>query len=210
MYIYKYIIIYAITLLIGLLYYKKYNHNLQLKLWLYFLLYSFITEICTRYIIDNYHVRAIKMYNSWWLVNSFFYLFFFLSKIWNVKKRKFVIGFIVIFSIYNIISTLFFKDYGKEYFVDSWILGQLFVVLTIMLYYTELLKSDAILNIKYSLFFWISIGALIFNIGSLPVFVIGELIDWQGVFKDIILGLNIVLSLCFINGFLMSKKEYNI
>ena len=94
--------------------------------------------------------------------------------------------------------------------MDSWILGLFFVVLTIMLYYTELLKSDAILNIKYSLFFWISIGALIFNIGILPVFVIGELIDWQGVFKYIILGLNILLSLSFITGFLMSKKEYNI
>ena len=177
MYEYKYIIIYTITLTIGLLNYKKYSHNLQLKLWLCFLVYSFITEIVARYIIETYNMRAIKLSNSWMLINSFFYILFFLGKIRNTLKRKFIIGFVLIFALYTLISMLFFKNFGKEYFVDSWILGQLFVVLTIMLYYSELLKSDAILNIKYSLFFWISIGALIFNIGILPVFVIGELID---------------------------------
>ena len=209
MYDYKYIIIYTITLTIGLFSYKKYNHNLQLKLWLYFLAYSFITEIVSRYIIEIYNIRAIKISNSWMLANSFFYLLFFLGKIRSTIKRKFIVGFIAIFAIYVIFSILFFKDFGKEYFVNSWILGQFFVVLTIMFYYTELLKSDAILNIKYSLFFWISIGALIFNIGLLPVFVIGELIDWQGIFQYIIVGLNIVLNLCFIIGFILSKKEYN-
>lgn len=210
LYIYKYIIIYTITLSIGLFSYKKYNHNLQLKLWLYFLVYSFITEIVSRYIIETYNVRAIRMTNTWWFVNSFFYLFFFLSKIKNINKRKVIKGLIAVFSIYSIVSIVFLKNFGKEYFVGNWILGQLFVVLTIILYYTELLKSDAILNIKHSMFFWISIGALIFNIGILPVFVIGELIDWQGIFRYIIVGLNIVLSLCFITGFIISKKEYNI
>jgi len=103
----------------------------------------------------------------------------------------------------------FYKDYFNEYFVYSWIIGQLFVVIAIMIYFMELLSSDAILNIKYSLFFWISIGVFIFNIGILPVFVIGELIDWQGIFRYIILGANIIMSLSFITGFIVSKKEYN-
>lgn len=140
----------------------------------------------------------------------FFTSSFFLSQIKNSKKRKIVQGFIVVYGLYVLISSLFYKDYGSVYLVDSWVLGQLFVVLTIMLYYTELLKSDTILNIKYSLLFWISIGALIFNIGILPVFVIAELIRFQGIFRYIILGLNVVLSLSFIIGFIVSKKEYNV
>lgn len=206
---YKYVIIYIATLTIGLFNYKKYSHNLQLKLWLYFLIYSFLTEIIAKWFIKTYQIRAIEIYNAWWLVNSLFYLLFFLSKIKKRKKRKIIQGFIVVFGIYVSISMLFFRNYSSVYLVDSWILGQLLVVLTIMMYYTELLKSDAVLNIKYSLFFWISIGALIFNIGILPVFVIGELIKFQGIFNYIILGLNIVLSLCFITGFIISKKEYN-
>lgn len=206
---YKYIIIYIITIVIGLFNYKKYSNNLQLKIWLYFVIYSFITEISAYLFVKIYHIRAIEIYNTWWIVNSFFYILFFLSKIKSRKKRNIILGFTALLGVYILISGLFFKQYSSVYFVDSWILGQLFVVLTIMMYYTELLKSDAILNIRYSLFFWISIGALIFNIGILPVFVIGELIRFQGIFNYIILGLNIVLSLCFVTGFIVSKKEFN-
>ncbi|WP_372768245.1 hypothetical protein [Lutibacter sp.] len=206
---YAYISIYALTLAVGLYSFKKYNHNLHLKLWLYFLVYSFITEIIGVYLIYFVHLSANILYNTWWLANSIFYMFFFLGKIELPIKKKLLIGLVSIFVIYNIISTLFYRNYQNEIFVDSFILGQLFVVLTIMLYYTELLKSNAILNINQSLFFWISIGALIFNIGMLPVFVIAEFIDWQGIFNYIILGLNIILSLCFITGFIVSKKEYN-
>jgi len=206
---YKYILLYTAILFFGLINYKKYNHNLQLKLWLYFLVYSFLNEIGARYIIETYNVRAMISSNAWWSVNSFFYLFFFLSLIKNTKKKKYIIGLIVVLGIYSTISVLFFKDIRKNYFVDSWILGQLFVIASIMFYYSEMLLSDSIFNIKYSLFFWISIGALIFNLGILPVFVVGELIDYQGIFRYIIFGLNVVLSLCFITGFLISKKEFN-
>jgi uncharacterized Tic20 family protein len=78
-----------------------------------------------------------------------------------------------------------------------------------MIYYADVLKSNEILDFQKSIFFWISIGVLIFNIGLLPVFVIGELIDWQGIFRYIIFILNIILSLCFITGFIVSKKEFN-
>ncbi len=209
MFEYKYIIIYSIITIVSIFNYKKFNHNFQLKMWWLFLIYSFLTEIMARYTIEKYNIGPVKIYNIWWLANSFFYQFFFLSQIKNSKKRKIVQGFIAVYGLYVLISSLFYKDYGSVYLVDSWVLGQLFVVLTIMLYYTELLKSDTILNIKYSLLFWISIGALIFNIGILPVFVIAELIRFQGIFRHIILGLNMVLSLCFIIGFIVSKKEFN-
>ena len=104
---------------------------------------------------------------------------------------------------------LFYIDYTKEYFVYSSIVGQFFIVVTIMIYFVEVLKSEVILNIQKSLIFWISLGALIFNIGLLPVFVIGELIDWQGVFKYIVLIMNILMAASFITGFVVSKKEFN-
>ena len=69
---YVYVAIYAITLTFGLFNLKKYNHNLQLKLWLYFLIYSFITEIVADYFIHIIHIRANIVYNSWFLVSSLF------------------------------------------------------------------------------------------------------------------------------------------
>mgnify|MGYP006891283974 CR=1 FL=1 len=181
---------------------------MYLKLWLYFLIYSFFNEAISRYIIEIYKVRTIVLNNTWFIVNSFFYLIFYLFKINESIKKKLVLSLISSFIVCNGIM-FFYKDYFNEYFVYSWIIGQLFVVIAIMIYFMELLSSDAILNIKYSLFFWISIGVFIFNIGILPVFVIGELIDWQGIFRYIILGANIIMSLSFITGFIVSKKEYN-
>lgn len=200
---------YLLIIIVGFVFWNKLKQSLPLKLWFYFLIYSFLTEITANWFSSIYHSRAIEIYNTWWLVNSFFYMLFFLMKVKKKIKRQVIQGFIVMFGVFVTTSILFFRNYSSEYLVESFILGQLLVVLSIMMYYTELLKSDAVLNIKYSLFFWISIGVLIFNIGLLPVFVIGELIDWQGIFNYIILGLNMILSLCFISGFIMSKKEYN-
>lgn len=97
----------------------------------------------------------------------------------------------------------------NQIFISNIILGKILMIVTIMLYYTELLKSDLILNIKESLFFWISLGIFIYSIGFIPVFVIAEYISYQGAFRYITFGLNILMSLCFIIGFLISKKQYN-
>ena len=88
---YKYILLYTAILFFGIINYKKYSHNLQLKLWLYFVVYSFLNEIGSRYIIETYNVRAMILSNAWWSVNSFFYLFFFLSLIKSTKKKKYII-----------------------------------------------------------------------------------------------------------------------
>ncbi len=206
---YGYIILYAITVSFGIYHFKKYNHNLYLKLWLYFLIYSFFNEAISRYIIEIYKVRIIVLNNTWFIVNSFFYLIFYLFKINESINKKVVLSLISSFIVCNGIM-FFYKDYSNEYFVYSWIIGQLFVVIAIMIYFVELLNSDSILSIQKSLFLWISIGALIFNISLLPIFVIGELIDWQGIFDSIIFSANLLLSLCFITGFIVSKKEYNV
>jgi hypothetical protein len=205
---YGYIAIYAITVSVGLFHFKKYNDNSLLKWWLAFLIYSFLTECITLYIVEIYKVRTIILTNTWFILNTIFYLIFYFKKVTSLGKKKIIKGLIAFFILYNLLM-LFFMNYTREYFVYSWINGQILVVLATMIYYADVLKSNEILDFQKSIFFWISIGVLIFNIGLLPVFVIGELIDWQGIFRYIIFILNIILSLCFITGFIVSKKEFN-
>jgi hypothetical protein len=135
-------------------------------------------------------------------------MFFYLFSIKNLVSKKIIISLISVYILINI-SMLFYIDYTKEYFVYSWIIGQFFIVVSIMIYFVEVLKSEVILTIQKSLIFWISLGVLIFNVGLLPVFVIAELIDWQGIFKYIILTVNILMATSFITGFIVSKKEFN-
>lgn len=188
--------------------FKKYNHNFLLKIWLCFLIYSFLNESISRYIIESYRVRTITGSNSWFILNVLFYMFFYLFSIKNLVSKKIIISLISVYILINI-SMLFYIDYTKEYFVYSWIIGQFFIVVSIMIYFVEVLKSEVILTIQKSLIFWISLGVLIFNVGLLPVFVIAELIDWQGIFKYIILTVNILMATSFITGFIVSKKEFN-
>lgn len=206
---YIYILIYCSILFFGIANYKKYNHNLQLKLWLYFLVYSFLTELIATYFIHILKVRANALYNTWFLMNSIFYITFFYSQLKSKTKRNFIIGYLVIFIVLTIGNIYFLKSYITDILRVNFIIGQFFVVVSIMLYYAELLNSDKILRLHKSLYFWISIGTLVFNIGLLPVFVIVELIQWQGIFNYIILILNLMMATSFITGFIVSKKELN-
>ena len=206
---YAYIFLYTITLIVGLFYYKKYNHSVPLKLWILFLGYSLLTEIIGFYFSRVVEVRNYIVYNSWFLVNSFFYMIFFLNKLKTSLNRKLIIGLITGYAFYNVVVALFYKDYQSQYFVGSFMLGELCILVTVMFYYIEILKNDDILKLKDTMYFWISLGVLSFNIGMLPVFVIAELIDYQGVFNYIVLGANILMALCFITGFIVSKKETN-
>ena len=63
-------------------------------------------------------------------------------------------------------------------------------MITVLIYFSELLQSDEIFNLKKSMVFWISLGVLLFNIGFIPVDIIAEFISFSGVFRIIALILN--------------------
>lgn len=205
-----YIMLYLITTVVGFIYINKFWHNKLLRSWFIFVLYSFSSEILNRFIIDVLHIRVYFLNNLWFIANGLFYMLFYLYLIKSKRRKNVIKVLLAVFLIYFAMSAVFYKDLAKDYFVDTFIVGQLCVVFSIMLYYVDVLNSDRILQFKKSLFFFISIGVLVFNIGLIPVYVIAELIDWQGIFRYIILGVNIVLNGCFLLGFIRSKKEYNI
>lgn len=207
---YFFICNYLLLIVLGFYNYKKIKESIPLKMFLVFLIYSFFTEVAGMFFAYYLKISTAFIYNSWNLVSYLFYTFFFLSKIGNKTKSAFIKGFAAIFIALFLINGLFFQNYVTHIFSNNIILGKILMIVTIMIYFTELLKSDLILNIKESLFFWISIGVFIYSIGFIPVFVVAEYISYQGAFRYITFGLNIIMSLCFITGFLISKKQYNI
>jgi len=207
---YFFICNYLMIIVFGLFNYYKFKESLLLKLFLYFLIYSFFTEIIGTYFGYYLRIKTNFIYNTWNIANSLFYSFFFLSAIVNLKKRRLVIGLTVVYVILTFISILFFKNYINDILLNNVIIGSVLIVLVIMVYYAELLNNEAILNIKYLLIFWISTGVLLSNIILLPVWVFAEYFSYQGLFRGMIFTSNIIMSLCFITGFLISKREYNI
>ncbi len=206
---YFFICNYLLLIVVGLYNYKKIKDSLPLKMFLFFLVYSFFTELTGMILAFYLKVSTAFIYNSWNIVSYLFYTYFFLSKIENKTKGLYIKGFAILFVALFLINALFFQNYLNYIFKNNIILGKILMIVVIMIYFTELLKSDLILNIKKSLFFWVSIGVFIYSIGFIPVFVVAEYISYQGAFRYITIGLNIAMSLCFVTGFLISKKQYN-
>jgi len=206
---YSYITLYTITLIVCLIYRRKYTHNLALRLWMYFIVYSLLTEIIGHYFSHIKGVRINLTGNLWGVVSVIFYLSFFLSELKLRITRISVKLLLILFSVFTFIYFIFFNSLIHDLPSRGLIVGSLFVVITIFIYLAELLRGDTILSIQKSLFFWISLGVLIFYLGLLPVLVIAEMIAWQGIFKHIILSLNYIMNICFVMGLIISKKEFN-
>ncbi len=204
-----YPLIYIIIILFGILNFKKVKNNFYLKLFLTFLVYSLVTEIMGYFIGVVYRKNTSFIYNLWNFLNSYFYFFFFLSLIKNTFKRNIIKTIIVIYSIISIIDITFYNNFIEIGLNANVIIGSTFIVIVVMLYFTELLKSEAVLGLNTSIYFWISLGVLFFNIGMIPIFVIARMIKYRGVWDVIILSLNLIMAGFFITGFILSKKEYN-
>lgn len=206
---YFYICNYLLIILVGLYFYKKYNTNKQLVLFLVFLCYSLLTEILGTYLAHELRINAAYIYNTWNIASFLFFLLFFLNNIKNIFKRYLIKSLLFLYIVFFLINLIFYQNYMSSIFIYNIALGNIFVVIIVMLYFGELLKSDLILDMNRSLFFWISIGILIYNIGCIPIFVIGEYIQFSGVYRYVTFLLNILMATSFIIGFIVSKKKYN-
>ena len=112
--------------------------------------------------------------NYWWYniyipFSYCFYVFYFISflkrKYWKTVF-SFAIGvFLTISVLIFIFSDIFFKGYSP--YVS--IAGTILLFFSIVLFYFELLRSDLILLLKWTLPFYISVGVLVFNLCLTPV-----------------------------------------
>ena len=207
---YFYIINYLLIIVVGCLYFFKIKDSKPLVLFYGFLIYSLITEILGSYFWWELRISTGAFYNTWNLVAFLFYSYFFLNYLKSSRRRFFVKLFVVNVLALFAINALFYQDFFTDVFRYNNVFQKLLISITIMMYFGELLKSDSIVYFKKSMSFWIAIVVLLYSVGLIPIFVIGELIEYQGVFRYVIILLNFVMSIGLITGFVVSKKEYNI
>jgi len=206
---YTYPLIYAISIIVGLLNYRKFSHNKYLKYFIYFLIYTFFSEVVGAYLGRYLVVPNNIVYNTWIIVNFLFFSFFILSRITSKKKRFFIKILVFIFITITLINVIFFGHYVKYLFLNNAIFAKFSVIILTITYFMEMLESDEVLNIKNSLFFWIALGEFLYNLGFLPAFALFKFITVFGMFQYIIFILNIIMHSCYITGFIMSKNEHN-
>jgi len=91
------------------------------------------------------------------------------------------------------------------------IVGGFLILISASIYLMEVLKSDKLLTFHKSLPFWITFGALIFYLTTIPIFIFKDyLYNSKSYAYTIILNIsNYFLYSCFIIGFILNAIEYN-
>ena len=207
------------------IYYFYSNKNKKALFIVLFLGITILIESIANY---TYYIEEVKILNkligtgfekNYWLYNSYLlisYLFYINLFKWELSSIKIVKYFNIAsisFFLISIIYFLFFGDFFNSYSFFSIVAGALLVLVSISFFYLDILKGDKVLEIKNSLPFYISIGALIFHLCVTPIMIFSSYFSQSKnpefvIFYGVILSLsNIILYSSYIVGFLVCAKS---
>ena len=202
------LIVISLTLFVAVFQFNKFKTS-PIKYVVYFIGYVFISETIANSYLSN-GMSTVIINNVYSIAYTFFNLFFYSILIKNNRAKKIGNIMMFIFSIGLLINQLFFQEFEHKLQTYTFILGLFLVTILVFIYLSEIMNSDKIFKLTNTSVFWISIGIIIFNFGFIPVLVVAELIRWEGIYNYILLFVNVIMYSCFITGFIISKKEYNI
>lgn len=210
----KLIIIYVIPNVISLIaaaiLYKKLSPR-WMRLFLFFLLITFLDNLGS-YMYAHYMQKSNHFIENIYLLISFSFYFFLFYKSADTLKFKIIIRvFFTIFLLFALLDIFFIN--GFYYFnTYSSSVGSILIILSCLIYFTQLFTSDELLNYFRIPMFWISTGLLFFFTGSLVQnslirYFIANNIDPEGrIYYFIMVTLNILLQGAFIISFLCNQK----
>ncbi|MDH7445442.1 hypothetical protein [Aquimarina sp. 2201CG14-23] len=196
------------TAIVGTIFFYKYKDAKFLRYFIFFIWYVATNELVGLYIKLDSGVNAI-IYNIYNAVNFTFFLLLYRYYFKNEKNKKLALYFSIIY-LSSFVINGFFENYLSEYQRFPYILGALFLVITILLYFFEILNSEKVLNAKKNLLIWISVGLLMYFVGNLPFRILRnyyqELTDATVLFL-VNITLTVIMNTCFIIGFIWSDKK---
>lgn len=219
-------IIAAVT---GIFLYKKYKHT-NTKYFIWFLVYVAILELIggyTNYLNDYEYLHPLRdklkgtfleknnwYYTLFWIIGSALFYSFYYRKVLITSLYKNILKYIT--SIYLVTSIIFIVLNWEEFcttkivFID--ISGGIVILLAVVFYCIEMLKSDKILNFYRTLNFYISSTILIWWLIIMPLAfynIYYSTADWNFVFlkKHIYLFANVFMYLIFSFALIYCKPE---
>jgi hypothetical protein len=157
--------------------------------------------------ITNYFI-----FNFYILISFIYYIFLLKLLLKKIDYKITANIFLIVFIVFYIINYFLIQNSINITFTYSFALGVFFVLILSCLYLMELFNSNNILNFKYSIYFWFVLGLLLFHVPFLPFMLA---IDWfliervESIYNLVIFGLNLLMYVCFIIGFIWSEKKYN-
>lgn len=162
-------------------YLGKNSGDRAIRILAYFLLLTYLVEslgdipgIIYRY--ENlYFLKETFLANNFWLYNPYLIINFlvlihyFKMQFHNKKLIKVINVSMILYLITCILNLIFSDDFFTTNSPFTFVLGSLFLLIVIFVYYFEVLMSSRLLNITKEISFYISIGAVIFYLCTTPI-----------------------------------------
>ena len=145
------LILQVVTAIVGTIYFSKYKHTI-LKYLLYLIWYVVINDTIAAYYSEYVCKYNASFYNVFQLVSFTLYLSIFKDAIKNLQFKKIISFFIVAYYVAFFINILI-SNFKEIYFSFSYVFGALFIITSIIMFYSEILNSDKIININKMLIF---------------------------------------------------------
>jgi len=205
----------------GTVFFNKYKHT-YLKYFLFLLWFITFSEFFADHISANkiksllYFSPSNNRYHNQWIFNvldtvSFIvYYFIYYKALSSEKFKNWIKIFTFSYIVLSIINWWFVQNFFGEMQSYLFIFGAIFLIISIIFYFIELLKSEKIVVFHKTLLFWISVGLLIYYAGNIPF--AAEFNGYAlipGIHKLflIVTVLANIMYLTFTFGFIWSKKE---
>ena len=210
-----------LSAIIGSFFFYKYRHT-PIKYFLPILWYIVLTEFTGWYAAHNdvfgFFDEQGRHYNLWMynLMYTIFYpavLTIYLRMLKNRSYKKWIRIFIVLYLAFSLFNWSYIQDFRYEWSELPDVVGSIFLAISIIFYFIELLSSSKIVIFHKKLLFWISVGLLIFYTGTIPFNIeVTKYALMKGIHNLflIIWILAIIMYLIFTFGFIWSYKEEKI
>lgn len=200
-----------VVLIYGLYNYKNYSKS-KAKYFIFCILFAVATEFFGSVFYKLFNHVNFVVYNVFTIVQLTFFLWWY-QLILNSQRRKNILRLcMIIYLLFAICNCFIWENILVANQIYTFILGVLFVLVAISFYFIESFNKETILNITDSIYFWFSLGVLLFY-GTFMPFMISVklfLIGGQSVLGIVTFILNIIMYLCFAIGFYKSRSKNNL
>lgn len=197
-----------VSAIIGSIYFYKYR-NTFLKFFLVILWYTAINDFVSSYFVRLFNGNNVILYNIYQILVFSYILLLYKSSLSKWKNKRWINPFVFLY-LFSVVIMSFFISFRFDYFIIPFIVGAVFIIVSVILYFSELLNSDRIIDINTTLMFWISMAMLIYYVPSIPFYVVRNYYV-QSSTIPIVYYLNyfliFVVNILYIAGFIWSGKE---
>ena len=203
----------AMPFIISLFYWAKVKNN-YFKWFAIYLFYIFIADIGGSFIDRSITVKYNEIYYDYFVIPvEFLFLFWLFHKTFQFKENKrlpIICAGMYLFSF--LVDVFYFSKHQFPFYSFSYSIGNLLLLILILLFFIQLTNSDAILNYRQDMMFWICLGLLIYYLGTCPYYGLKNTFAYKykkirDVYNRIALVLDCIMYLRFTFSFIWGKPN---